>query len=80
MHVSTTLKDRAFVLLFNPTAEPISRILQLPLYYTGLKGKVSILQYDGKLNQQQLTVEQKLGMKVNIPANGYAWYVIREMN
>jgi hypothetical protein len=41
---------------------------------------VSILQYDGKLNQQQLTVEQKLGMKVNIPANGYAWYVIREMN
>ena len=42
MHVSTTLKDRAFIMLFNPTKQEITRKITLPLYYSGLKGTVGV--------------------------------------
>ncbi|MEY4336923.1 MAG: hypothetical protein RLZZ45_1842 [Bacteroidota bacterium] len=80
MHVSTTLKDRAFVLLFNPTAAPISRTLQLPLYYSGLKGKVSIMEKGESMKQLALDTRQQLGLKVDIPANGYTWFLVQEVN
>jgi hypothetical protein len=80
MHVSTSLKDRAFVLLFNPTAEPITRNLSLPLYYSGLKGKVSIADQKGAVRQLSLDARQQLNMSVSIPANGFIWYVLRQVN
>lgn len=76
MHVSTSLKERAFVLLFNPTAEPITRNLSLPLYYTGLRGKVSVLEQSGTNRQLVLDGRQLISLNVSLPANGYSWYVI----
>jgi hypothetical protein len=77
MHVSTSLKDRAFVLLFNPTAEPITRRLSLPLYYTGLKTNVSVTDQKGMVSQHVLDKQNHLGLKAVIPANGYTWFLIR---
>jgi hypothetical protein len=77
MHVSTSLKDRAFVLLFNPTSEPITRTFSLPLYYTGLKTKVSVTDQKGMISQHVLDKQNHLGLKAVIPANGYTWFLIR---
>jgi hypothetical protein len=68
------------VLLFNPTAAPISRTLQLPLYYSGLKGKVAIMEKGESMKQLALDTRQQLGLKVNIPANGYTWFLVQEVN
>ena len=77
MHVSPTLKDRAFVLLFNPTSEVLKRIIRLPLYYTGLKD-VALVRLKDK---QELMVrpghDRSIELTVNIPPGGYTWYVIR---
>ncbi|MEN9885180.1 MAG: hypothetical protein RLZZ420_2397, partial [Bacteroidota bacterium] len=77
MHVSPTLKDRAFVLLFNPTNEVLKRIIKLPLYYTGLKD-VALVRLKDK---QELMVrpghDRTIELTVNIPPGGYTWYVIR---
>jgi len=80
MHVSPTLKDRAFVLLFNPTAATIHRQVSIPLYYTGLKSKAFVFEKD-KI-QRQILVDGKDNLKldVSIPAGGYTWYVIRQTN
>lgn len=80
MHVSPTLKDRAFVLLFNPTAETIHRQISIPLYYTGLKSKAFVFEKDK--THRQILVDGKDNMKldVSIPAGGYSWYVIRSVN
>jgi len=80
MHVSPTLKDRAFVLLFNPTAETIQRQVVLPLYYTGLKTKVDVAEKDAMHSQQLADPQGNLKLNVSIPAGGYTWYVIREIN
>jgi|1048.fasta_scaffold00417_4 hypothetical protein len=77
MHVSPTLKDRAFVLLFNPTSEVLKRIIKLPLYYTGLKDAALVRLKD----KQELMVrpghDRTIELTVNIPPGGYTWYVIR---
>ena len=76
MHVSTTLKDRAFVLLFNPTKQAITRKISLPLYYSGLKGAVVVSKKD-ELKSLATIKEDKINLEVTIPAEGYSWYVIR---
>ena len=80
MHVSPTLKDRAFVLLFNPTGETINRQLSIPLYYTGLKSKAFVFEKDKTHRQVLVDAKDNLKLDVSIPAGGYTWYVIREIN
>lgn len=77
MHVSPVLKDRAFVLLFNPTKETITRKIGLPLYYAGLSGRISVKEKD--VTQQLLTTgkDDVLGLDVTIPAESYTWFVLR---
>jgi len=79
MHVSTTLKDRAFVLLFNPTKQDIIRKITLPLYYSGLKGAVAISKRD-EFKSIATIKEDRINLDVTIPAEGYSWYVIRAVN
>ena len=80
MHVSPTLKDRAFVLLFNPTGETINRQLSIPLYYTGLKSKAFVFEKDKTHQQILMDGKDNLKLEVSIPAGGYTWYVIRNVN
>ncbi len=77
MHVSTTLKDRAFVLLFNPTATAIKRTIRLPLYYTGLKDVALVRLKDNQELMVRLADDRTIDITVTIPPSGYSWYVIR---
>ena len=80
MHVSPILKDRVFVLLFNPTSETITRNINLPLYYSGLKGKISVRQKDDAETVSVVSSNQTINLTASIPAGGYTWYVIRNVN
>ena len=80
MHVSPTLKERVFVLLFNPTSETITRNINLPLYYSGLKGKISVRQKDEAETVSVVSSNQTINLTASIPAGGYTWYVIRNVN
>ena len=77
MHVSPTLKDRAFVLLFNPTDQVINRQVSIPLYYTGLGPKAFVFEKDTTHWQSMADNKGNLKLNVSIPAGGYSWYVIR---
>lgn len=77
MHVSPTLKDRAFVLLFNPTDQVINRQVSIPLYYTGLGPKAFVFEKDATHWQSMADNKGNLKLNVSIPAGGYSWYVIR---
>lgn len=77
MHVSTTLKDRAFVLLFNPTTATIRRKIRLPLYYSGLKDQALVRLKDNQELMVRPAHDRSIDINVTIPAKGYTWYVIR---
>lgn len=80
MHASPTMKDRAFLMVFNPTKERITRTIKIPFYYTGLKGKFEIKEKDKVLMQMPISKEQFANITVSIPAEGYNWFIIREVN
>ncbi len=80
MHVSPNLKDRAFVLLFNPTDQVINRQVSIPLYYTGLGPKAFVFEKDAMHRQIMADNKGNLKLNVSIPAGGYTWHVIREIN
>lgn len=76
MHVNAQLSERAFVMLYNPLPEPITRRIQLPLYYTGLTKKALVSQEGAKARMYKLDRSYSVSIEVSIPANGYTWLVI----
>jgi hypothetical protein len=76
MHVDPKGKEKALIMLFNPSAEPMNKELALPLYYTGLSETAQIRVGEG--NSQIVKLERNYDAKVtvNIPAGGYTWLVV----
>lgn len=77
MHVNPSLKEKGFVMLYNPTNEVMHRNIVLPLYYTGLIQKASISEQGGKAKVYKLSRDYKVTVSVTIPAGGYTWLVIK---
>lgn len=76
MHVNPNGKEKALALFFNPTDKPMKRDIKLPLYYTGLSSKASIRLAEGKAKTYRLNRDYTIDLTVDIPANGYVWYVV----
>ncbi len=77
MHVNPNLKEKGFILLYNPLKEPILRTIKLPLYYTGLTDKTKISIGQGSAKTYKLNRDYSVDMAVSIPAEGYVWVVLR---
>ncbi len=76
MHVNPNLKEKGLAVFYNPLSEPITRTIQLPLYYTGLTKKAKVREQEGKARTYTLNRDYSIDLKVEIPANGYTWFVI----
>lgn len=77
MHVNPNLKEKGFVLFYNPLKENILRTLKLPLYYTGLTDKAQISIQEGVAKTYKLNRDYSVDIDVSIPAEGYVWLVIK---
>jgi len=76
MHVNPQLKEKGFLMLFNPMNQPVSRTIKIPLYYTGLTTKAMIREKEGNPASYSLNERQEILLNVIIPSNGFTWYVI----
>lgn len=78
LHVNPKLPQKGFMLLYNPLNEPITRTIQVPLYYTGLSNQVNISEQGNTKQRITLTLNRAYEMPLTftIPANSYTWYVI----
>ena len=77
MHVDPNLPEKGFVMLFNPTLNPIREKIAVPLYYTGHDKTVTISKKDKNPRTFELNRSYESELEVDIPAKGYSWYVIR---
>ncbi|WP_164123537.1 alpha-galactosidase [Sphingobacterium sp. xlx-130] len=77
LHVNALEKThKALGMLFNPLKTPISRTVEIPLYYTGLT-KVATLKVDGdKVEKLELDRFFKAQYTFTIPAESYTWFTI----
>ncbi len=76
MHVNPDLREKGFVLFFNPTPNEIRENIKIPLYYTGLTDKASVSDQQGKAEIFNLDRSFEIELNVRIPAKGYSWYII----
>ncbi len=76
MHVNSELKEKAFAIFFNPTDKAIKEDFKFPLYYTGLKNSVKISKMNGGFKTYSLNRDYSINIEVEVPANGYIWYII----
>ena len=66
------------IVLFNPTSEPISKTIRVPLYYTGLSktAKISNLNDDTKWSQFTLARDFSVNWRVSLEPQSMAYMVI----
>ena len=76
MHVNTALKQKGLILLFNPLKETITRIIKVPLYYTGLKDTAVVKIEDVKPMIKKLNRNYEIEISVTLNAESYLWLTI----
>ena len=76
IHVNPLLKQKGFIMLYNPTREKITRTIKLPLYYTGLTSAASIKGKDGSIKKYTLNRNYEATFTFTIPADTYTWYIV----
>ena len=76
MHVNPHLKQKAFISLYNPLNIPITRRIKVPLYYTGIQEKAIVKKLDKENKIIPLSRDYSIDLEIDIPAKGYAWYIV----
>lgn len=77
LHADPSLENKGFAMLYNPTDEPISRKVVLPLYYCGLKENAQVSVDEGEFSSYTLNREYEIEVEVSIPAQGSSMLIIK---
>jgi hypothetical protein len=76
MHVNPSLKEKGFVMVFNPKDTDVIEKITLPLYYSGLTATANVRQEEGISKKYKLNREYNVEIEVPIKANSYTWLVV----
>jgi hypothetical protein len=76
MHVNPTLNTKALVMLFNPLKEKITRRITLPLYYTGLSNKATLI-LNGKPTTYILNRSYEITVNIDLLPESYTWCLLQ---
>jgi hypothetical protein len=77
LHVNPLGEEKGLLILYNPLEEVITRILKIPVYYTGLSNKVQVTEQEGRTKTYSINRDYEIILTVKIPAKGYNYYVIK---
>ena len=72
-HANPNLKEKGFLMIFNPTMCAIQKSIRLNLYYTGLTGAVTIRSGDGRVRRDKLDRDYKLDLEVELEGGEIMW-------
>ena len=76
LHVNPALARCGLAMLYNPLEQPQERVIELPLYYTGLTQEAWIRQENGPAQRLTLDRHYRVRVPVRVPANSRTWLVI----
>jgi len=77
LHVNPGNEEKGLLMLYNPLEEPIRKTIDVNLYYTGLGEKARISTNDGPEIEFEIDRDYNIQLEIDIPARGWAWYVIK---
>ncbi len=76
LHVNPGLKEKGMLVAFNPLNEPVTRMLKVNLYYTGLTDTARVREKGGSARRVKLARDYSVEIPVTVPAQGMNWLVI----
>ena len=76
LHVNPKLKEKGFLMVYNPLDKPIKRTIKVPLYYTGITGNAEVSEKEGVREKYPLDENKNIMLQVTIPENSYNWYLV----
>ena len=76
LHVDPALPQKGLMMLFNPTNETITRTIQLPLYYTGLKDKATIAAKGNTSKIYTMNRTYETSFSFTLAPGAYEWFTI----
>lgn len=77
LNVNPNGEEKGLLMVFNPLDEAVTRTIDVPLYYTGLKKKATVFHEDGRGKKYKLNRDHRIRVEVAIPERSYTWYVIK---
>lgn len=77
VHVNPELETKALLMVFNPTDEPLTQTLRVPLYYSGMRGRVKLKQEAGRERTMSLDAQQRLSIEVTVAPRSRTWFTMR---
>ena len=76
MHVNAGLKQKALIMLYNPTEKPMATTISIPLYYTGLKDIATIAEKAIKGKQYAMDRDYSVQLPVSLAPKSYSWWTV----
>lgn len=76
IHMNPSLRQKGFLMLFNPTKQKMIRNLHIPLYYTGLERSATINDMKGIKKTYALDRSFGVSLPVEIEPGSFTWYII----
>jgi len=76
LHVNPALHEKGLAVIHNPLSTAITRIVRLPLYYTGLTTS-AVVRINGEVPRKlSLARDYSAEVRVTIPADGMIWLTL----
>lgn len=76
IHVNPGLKEKGFLMLYNPGKEKITRTIRVPLYYTGLTDKATFKEKGQKPQVLHLDRKFEAELTFSIEPESYTWFLV----
>jgi hypothetical protein len=78
LHVNPLLKEKGFLILYNPLKEKITRTITVPLYFAGLSTVATLTEKGGAQKKFQLDRAYNITLTFTIEPESYNWFVIEQ--
>ncbi|MEM9327954.1 MAG: alpha-galactosidase, partial [Bacteroidota bacterium] len=69
--------EKGLLMIFNPTDRPITKQIEVPLYYTGLTDAVDVERPDGTTRQMRLSRDYKIKVAAEVAPKGFSWMIFK---
>ncbi len=79
LHVNPALEECALLAIFNPTSENLTEIMNIPLYYAGVKEKVAIFDEFGHKEEMQVDTNASIPLKIEVPPNSRHYLIFKKI-
>jgi len=76
LHADSQLKEKGFLILYNPLKTSITRTITVPLYYTGLTTTAKVKEQGKMVKTYPLNRSFEIAMTVTLAPESYNWWVV----